>query len=586
MSVSSYADEVNNYDTVCATNSQVGFTAEKIVWDKFSDTNQGNYNSNYVNFSSLSSAGISPDVIQSWNQAEFEIPIQATLEILDLQVFDGTGTLTDAEIAADRAKVKFDTTITNQQLGLCLKNNIHLVDNLQVKWSNIQVTQNENYQNIYRYLNLLSWNNDKYEKYGRHINYVLDKGNTIGLGNCGEINNTSSNTAHAERCSFNNHYDLTNDVYNNNLKDNIAYNKLGGIVEVTDTKLTYHWFVREKLALQHDFFNALPSLGAVMNFDIRMQMNVGIASSWIVTYKVEIGDTSKKIESITPYGIEYMKGAGNCCPFMIGELGTTTALRLSDETFTKKGVFFLRVKLSTVIGSKTDSQQPCRIYMPSIKYDPSILGSKLSGTTKIFYNDYILERLEDERKIVSGAKNNIKITFNNNLSKVSKLFIIPILANSANNLKTLNTDAKNDDKKGLLLPYESPLSSCPNTFNGGFRFKDIMLLLGNQRIYPEKITDEHDFYHNAVASFFSQTKSNLVQDTFYSTQLTLDRWRYGYGIYVFDVVNTVNESNFSAPRSWQLEYSSDSKYDFNLLCFFQQEKNCVINLATGELVNE
>lgn len=600
MSVSSYAKAITEYDAECGTQSQTEFIAERIVWDKFSDTNQGNYNSNFVNFSSLGSAGISPDVLQTWNQAKLEIPVQAKIEILDdVTGVDNIGDPVDAEdIKSIKNVLKFLITNaeTTQQNALCIKNNIHLIDRTNVKWSNVEVTQNENMQNFYRYLQMLNWNNDKYEKMGNIINYKLDQGAKIQLTKVGEVNN--DNEAHYSRCAIMN-VPLDQDVYNSNLKDNLVYNKLGGLIDAQDKSLTFHWFAKDYLALQHDFFNSISSLGAVLNFDIKLQLNCGIASSWIITYKITV--ESSKIVEFEVDSIDYVKGAGNVCPFMIGEMHTSDKktgsnkmgipLNIASTTVLKKpgttagttdnienGYYFFKVRLSSIIGSKTEKNQPCRIYMPSVKYAPKLLTSKLSGTQKIYYKDYILERLEDENRVIAGKASNKKHTFNNNLSKVSKVYIIPILSNSdANKAKAPLTNMS-------LLPYESPVSSCPNTFNGGFRFKDVMLLLGNQRIYPEKITEENDFYDHSVMSFFSQTGSNLIQEQYFSTQLTLERWRNGYGVYVFDLVNTTIDANFSTPRSWQLEYSSDCKYDFNLLVYFEQEKNLTVNLATGELV--
>ena len=109
MSVSTYANSVMEYDDGIPQQTQQTFIAEKVVWDKFLDTNQGNYNFNKVNFSSLGSQGISPDVLQSWSQAYFEPAIQANLEIQP--VYEGPGVATDWTALTN--KLKFDRTNTN-----------------------------------------------------------------------------------------------------------------------------------------------------------------------------------------------------------------------------------------------------------------------------------------------------------------------------------------------------------------------------------------------------------------------------------------------------------------------------------------
>jgi len=87
-----------------------------------------------------------------------------------------------------------------------------------------------------------------------------------------------------------------------------------------------------------------------------------------------------------------------------------------------------------------------------------------------------------------------------------------------------------------------------------------------------------------IYNYFATDGANVLQSDFQSTQLTLERFREGYGVYVFDMINTIMPEQFAAPRSWQFEYKFESDYDFDLLFFFEQEKNLTISRADGSIV--
>jgi hypothetical protein len=622
MSDSLYAENVLKYDSLAPTESKTKFVCDGIVWGKIADTNQGNYNSHYINFSALSSQGQSPDTLQAWSQGHLELPNEAKVEIFG-KVTKATGA-TDADTTALEALLNFEGP-AYQRYGLCPKNPVHMIDNVQIKWNNVVVNQNENFQNIFRQTQMLSYNDDKMSKYGQIYGFALDDGKSITYDtNVGEINNlapatSTLSTAHTRRCQTLN-YDFYNVRDASNQKDllkNIQINKLGGCISnpelpisaTNPTKsLTYHWFQKIKLADINDFFNALPQLGSVTSFDLRFQTNCGPNSYWIITYEADIvvggnipdpaknteNIQSRKIASLKPVKVEYSKSAGMTCPYMIGELSKllmmngkfnqdnlgkdqeilTTLGSNNSGTYVAStplavGKYYFQIKLSASIGSKTSKNMPCNLYIPSIKYESSLVSNILKGSSKIFYNDFVFLRLDGENKITGNTLNR-RINFNMNLSKVNMMYVIPMLANSARNTSG-------------IMPYESPLSSCPTTFTS-VKIKDLQLLLGNNRLYPEKLQEESDFFDFRVANYYSTTGSMVHQDTDYSTQLTLDRFRNGYAIYPFDLTRTVIESQFVAPRSYQMEISLFSDHEFELFIFFRQEKNLTINHFDGTLV--
>ena len=83
----------------------------------------------------------------------------------------------------------------------------------------MEVVQNTNFQNFFRYLQMLNWNDEKVKTRGKLINYSLDNGKSIKLGTSGERNNDSDNPAHTDRCNIMN-YNLS-EAINKNLESNL-----------------------------------------------------------------------------------------------------------------------------------------------------------------------------------------------------------------------------------------------------------------------------------------------------------------------------------------------------------------------------
>lgn len=625
---SDLAQKVILYDTIAPTENKVKFLCDDVVYTHISDTNQGNYASQFVSYSGLSSTGVQSDILQHWNQAYHSMPIECNLKlsgelnnagkweptIIPLELT--TGGVVPQQDSINKVKELlsgFDTK-DKQRYGICPKNTIHMVDNVTVKWDNVTVTNNENFQNMYRHLQSLNWKDEKMKTMGQMEGFVLDDGEDIIMDPLvGEINNGTD--AHKLRCEYLNYNFYTGkDAANTaDLLTNVMDNKLGGCIADTKsgstnavTQLKYHWFLKKKLASQHDFFRSLPSLGSVTSFDFRFQFNVGSNSNWLIEYELEVTDgnssdqdpafpndptktVDQRILKIKPVKIVYNKSAGNTCPFMIGEIGEylkfpnlptlgeehvivekVTAGTASDEL--EIGRYRFSIKIDCSIGSNTYCKKPFEIVLPSIKYDADSVQEMLSGSTKLYYNDFVFHRLDGTNKIEGNGTRNKRINFSMNLSKVDKIYFVPIL-DSSDTTKFASG----------VLPFESPVSSCPNTINYGLKIKDIQLILGNQRLYPDKIRQEEEFYDHRVAGYFSTTKSALYQDDDYGGQLTLQKWRAGYGVYVFDLTRTVLESAFVAPRSYQCELTVESSYNWQMFLFFSQEKNLTIQNFNGSL---
>jgi len=616
MSISKTADFIYNYDNeLISGKEKLSFTASNIKFDIMQDTNQGNYNGNSINFNSMTSQGISPDVLQSWSQAYHDIPTEVTLTIAAIPAPSYTAgvisTVTEAaSLAAFKTALKFDTTPKIQNNAISVKSNLHLYDSCQIKWSDIAVTEKSSYNNLYRNLQLLNWDDEKLKIHGKLINYDLDNGESIEhIKDVGEINNkirisfddatttiptsleSKVNLAQYRRSKMMN-YDITGDGTNKLLLENLAINKMGGLLSLADTTMNFHWNLRTPLCLIHDFFDKLPSVGTVNNFDIKFILNAGIASSWKVIYKCTVA--AGKVTGVVPVEVVYTKGAGNSCPFLISELGYHTGLNLNPSMFNIEidktggtpivaGDYYISLNVGTLIGSKTSKANPSAIYLPSIKYNTKLSEQIFSDTTTtVYYNDFIMEEM---REVKSGT---IRKTFGNQFVKVNKMYIIPILSNGDTQKTNKSTSVFYNIDNGvatgptMLLPYESPLSSCPNTFNKGLKLYNLQLKVGTQPVYPVELREENDFYHQMLLSYFAEKDDgNSIQSGFNATQLTYDRFRNGYGVYVLDLVQTTDPIQWSTAKTFHLNFNYDSDYVWDFIFLFEQQHNVDIDRASG-----
>lgn len=593
------------------------FVASRVNFDNILDSNAGNYNLNMVNFSSLSSAGIQPDVLQSFSQAYLDIPIELSIA-LTLDTFDDGNGNTTLD-AADVAKFGFDTSNSNVQRSACsIKNNIHLFDYCNIKFGNVEVANNNHYINFYRRLKMLEMPTDTMKTLGPLFNYdyIGDSGRSIQInGLVGEINNKlqlttteaanlakyanqyqlldqeAINGAHYRRCKQQNQNVLSDttidmQVNGSNIKTYQQLNKIGGITTLEKNLIKFHWNTRTPLALIHDFFNALPSTGPISSYSLSFGLNTGIASS--VSVKYTIASDGNGITSVTPTLITVTNSSGNSCPYMLGELGKTTGLNLKPELSTATGkmtagTYTCTVKLTSAIGSKTTNQNPCAIVMPSYKYDPQI--AKEIFTTEafpIYFNDFIMEERRDNLSNLNGTTS-FQTTFTNQFTKCSKLYIIPFLSTVqnkvANNIFQQNVS--------LVEMYQSCLSSAPETFNKGLLLSDLQMRVGNTPIFPVEIRAEDAFYHqNLLSLFATKNDGNLLQSAMNDTQLTYDKFKNGYGVYAFDMTMTTDPVTWAVPKTYSISFRHSSKLNWSYYFIFEQAKSLYIDRATGLIVNK
>jgi hypothetical protein len=207
---------------------------------------------------------------------------------------------------------------------------------------------------------------------------------------------------------------------------------------------------------------------------------------------------------------------------------------------------------------------------------------------KLLYEDFYVDTS------IQGKPGGSQVTqlFSANLSRPRKLYIFPYF-NPATTFPYKN-DSYGGQGVGKLntiscastavIPYQSPLSSAPNTVSL-CKLNRVQINIGGNPIFMNPLQYNTEFYINHVLPLISKTNGNSLKSSMFSGQITQSDWEKCYGVYVFDLEKVADELQDNIAKSFTLNFTIDTLksvvYDFIVMISYETE--LTLDRATGEI---
>jgi hypothetical protein len=205
--------------------------------------------------------------------------------------------------------------------------------------------------------------------------------------------------------------------------------------------------------------------------------------------------------------------------------------------------------------------QQCKLIIPQFQINPILESQYLSlKTKKHVYYDYVLTTID----VASNQSVNKYVT---SKSRITRVIIVPKLNASAHNI-------------GILAdPALSPFSSCPSTPSPLLAqlLQNFNLEVGGEMMYKENINYSYEsFLYEMLHTSNNGGMCNLASSRI--SKLLYDNL-YGY------IVCNVRKNNvdFMAENKIQLSLTSICAQPIVLDVYVEYQKECYINLITGEI---
>ncbi len=187
---------------------------------------------------------------------------------------------------------------------------------------------------------------------------------------------------------------------------------------------------------------------------------------------------------------------------------------------------------------------------------------------KLLYEDYYVDQILG----VIGTGSVSKL-FNAQLSRPRTLFIIPFFSNA--------------NKATAVKPYQSPISSCPNT-SSICRIKNLQLQIGGQNIFIQPLQYNYDFYNNQMLPLLGKINGNSLKSRFQTGQITSSMFSKCYNTFTFDMEKCADQIMDNGQKQFQVNFQVDGIqtviYDFLLIITYQNE--VYIDQISGTITSE
>lgn len=239
---------------------------------------------------------------------------------------------------------------------------------------------------------------------------------------------------------------------------------------------------------------------------------------------------------------------------------TTTTAGGSVITTNLKGSAFPLMRID-VPNNSTETLQfvvynTCRLYAPVYQMSSQFENQYLSlGTKKILYNDIYVKHIRNK----SGKLNEF---ITNSLSRTTRLIVIPMLSRDSN-----SSD---------ILPNESPLCSAPNIVTP--HYAQLNLKISTKNVYSENVQYKFEHFMNEMGGDMERGSSSGLNKGLIGYKDYLST----YGYFVVDLKRRYPEDDMTG-LSFEL-FGEIKSAPLDLLCILEYEKDCVIDIATGQLL--
>lgn len=201
----------------------------------------------------------------------------------------------------------------------------------------------------------------------------------------------------------------------------------------------------------------------------------------------------------------------------------------------------------------------CRLYVPVYQLSPSFETQYLSlGTKKVVYTDVYINHIR-------GVQNAFNSLITNGLSRTKRLIVVPMLA------KTSNTS--------VILPTESPLCSAPVTVTP--HYSQLNVKVSGRNIYPQNVQYKFEHFMNELNGKYGVNGG--IERGQSSSLISFKDFQTTYGYFVVDLTRR-HEEDDSTPLSLEL-FGDVKSAVLDFLCIVEYEKDCVIDVATGQLLS-
>jgi hypothetical protein len=438
------------------------------------DTNNFNYLNNWINFNSNQLSGKDTEKLLNPSNGYLAIPYTTYLTATGCQFGDCTN-LDSVNANGDHLRIM--ATLQENAYALGVKNFLHFIDNYSLKYNNVQVNSSGNpLCSIIQQEKLKKMNRDEYALYSdiichswdSHESYNMcpvagtawDDANAKNVGL--ELNNNTlqadstlsgfdpmkyANKDHVARMQKTN-ADINSAEYF--LKKMYSADKIGnsqacifkgvfgsdGATATAGDKkvLMFTGIANIPLALLSDFFAKIGTV-ASMNFELKLQTNIGSNNSW--SYTLNFAGANPTIataianSALVDQSVSAVQSIGNVCPFMISPPAYKSNTGLS--VYPDHGVTACSLKITSKIGynvpygSTANSGVSCTIYIPVLNMSPVLSQEiySMKEPQRILYDDYQIEWLEN---ISYNAQ--VRRTFQNQITRPRKMLIFPFLSKS------------------------------------------------------------------------------------------------------------------------------------------------------------
>ena len=243
---------------------------------------------------------------------------------------------------------------------------------------------------------------------------------------------------------------------------------------------------------------------------------------------------------------------------------TTTAGGVSTVVPNLKGSAFPVMRLDCPVDSVEtitfDVVETCRLYVPVYQMADSFESQYLSlGTKKVVYDDLYINHIRLKQK---GAFHNL---ITNGLSRTKRLIVVPMLG------KSTNTSG--------VLPTESPLCSAPATVSPYYARLNVKI--SGRNVYPQNVEYKYEHFTNELNGKYSENGGMIRGAS--SGLISFKDYQSTYGYFVVDLSRRHAEDD-NTPLSLEL-FGDVQSAIMDFLCIVEYEKDCMINVSTGQLLS-
>lgn len=221
----------------------------------------------------------------------------------------------------------------------------------------------------------------------------------------------------------------------------------------------------------------------------------------------------------------------------------------------------------TVSVAKTDDahqhvRKECRLYVPVYTLAPQFESQYLSqGSKKIVYDDVYINHI---RSIGQGSFSSL---ITNGLARTKRLIVVPLISRASNG--TLG-----------LLPTESPFCSAPVTVSP--QYCRLNVKVSGRNVYPSNVEYKYEHFMNELNGKFGLNSGQERGSS--SSLISMKDYESVYGYFCVDLSRRHEEDDMT-PLSLELFGSVESGKPLDFLCICEYEKDCVIDIATGQMVS-